>query len=624
MISVFDKHARHQINADRAKENIIPPRQMEKIIQDVFDDLARMIACTIGPAGGNTLVTEPYASTPIFPCKDGFRVMNNHIYDNPAYESIYRIIRDISGRMNEILGDATTSGVVIARDFYMSIRRYIKHHREITPYGIGNLLKITLEELKKEILKPENGYVYDLKNLPKEKRIDAYRKIATISANNDPDIGGKVADIYKETNSDYAYIDIQKSMNSEDRIDVNLGFEMPYGYTNTHMANNVDGITAEYDDPLFLLVDGPLLDPDVDNVKKFVTWVTEQLDNPRPLVIIASEYSKKVYDFLAECRSGVIRQIRGGQQVVVKLPVLAINFTMMTEEGVSRVQDLEAILGAKALQTNNGRLQQCPDNPVLLLQLLGRADHIITKYAYTRIRGGGGSEAERKGRIQEIEKLIKLTEDDAQHGVLAKARLENLKRRVGMLQGEMHCIYVGGESYKGKTNRALIFEDATMAVKACIDNGVTLGGQVSIPDCIKNHRETLVNNILNIIQDKNRPVNIFTGKSRNVVKAINDMLDIISESSKAAFKAVFKNATNDRRWIKSTFKSFEKNYTTYNLVTNKYETFEKKDGEIIFPDLIVPGNTDVELLESVFEIVNLFITSNQLISLLPKPNQNKK
>ena len=619
MISIFNRVARHQIKAERATENIIPPKQMERIIQDVFDDLARMIACTIGPAGGNTLVTEPYASTPIFPCKDGFRVMNNHIYNNPAYESIYRIVRDISGRMNEVLGDGTTSGVVIARHFYMSIRKYIKHHKEITPYGVGNLLKITLKELEKALQNPENGYVYNIKDLSKDRKVEVYKKIATISANNDLDIGEKVAGIYRDSNSDYAYIDIQKSSNSDDRLDVNLGFEMPYGYTHTHMANNVDGITAEYDDPLFLLIDGPVLDPDLDNIKNYVSWVTEQLDPPRPLVIIAGEYSKKVLNFFTECRTGVIRQLKNGQQIVIKLPILSIQFNMMNENGVARVQDLEAILGAKALQSNNGRLQQCPNQPALLLQMLGRADHITSKYAYTRIRGGGGSEAERKGRIEEIEKLIKLTEDDAQHGVLAKARLENLKRRIGMLQGEMHCIYVGGESYKGKTNRALIYEDATMAVKSCIDNGVTLGGQVSIADCIKNHREEIVSNILEIINDKNKPVNIFTGRYRNVEKAVNQMLDIISESSKAAFTAVFKNATNDRRWIKSTFKTFSHEYTTYNLVTGKYESFAlDDDNNIVFPDLIVPGNTDVELLESVFEIVNLFITSNQLISLLPK------
>lgn len=625
-MNLFNKHTKYQIDAARAKENIIPPKDMDRIIDDVFTDLARMIKFTIGPAGGNTLVTEPYASTPIFPSKDGFRVMNNHIYDNPAYESIYRIVRDISGRMNEEVGDGTTSGVIIACDFYKKIKKYTKKHKEITPYGIGNLLRISLEEIKHQLT--DNGYIHNFNDLPKEQKIAIYKKVATISANNDPEIGEKVAGIYEKSTSEYAYIDIQKSTNADDHIEVNLGFEMPYGFTHSHMANMADGITAQYDNPLYLLVDGPLLDPDLDNVKNFVRWVTEDLDTPRPLVIIAGEYSKKIIDFFTECRTGVVKQLRNGNQVIIKLPVLAICFNMMNEMGIARIQDLETILGAKALQTNNGRLQQCPDNPMLLLQMLGRSDSIESKYAHTRIRGGGGSEAERKARIEEIKKLIDQMADDAQHGVLAQSRLENLKRRIGMLQGEMHCIHVGGDSYKGKTNRALIYEDATMAVKACIDHGITLGGQVSVSRCIKKYKESMIENILKIVTDGNNPVNAFIGDDRKVnkIKIISDILDIIAESSKAGFKAVFENASNDKRWIKSVFKQMECADVTYNLVKGCFEKFDQhynSVGVAIFPDLIVPGNTDVELLESVFEIVILFVTSNQLISLLPKPEPKR-
>ena len=625
-MNLFDKHTKYQINAERAKENIIPPADMDRIIDDVFDDLARMIKFTIGPAGGNTLVTEPYATTPIFPTKDGFRVMNNHIYDNPAYESIYRIVRDISGRMNEEVGDGTTSGVIIACDFYKRIKKYTKKHTEITPYGIGNLLRISLEEIKKQLT--EKGYIHKFNDLSKEQKVSIYKKVATISANNDPEIGEKVAGIYEKSTSEYAYIDIQKSTNSEDHIEVNLGFEMPYGYTHSHMANMADGITAQYDNPLFLLVDGPLLDPDLDNVKNFVRWVTEELDTPRPLVIIAGEYSKKIMDFFTECRTGVVRQIGGGRQVVVKLPILSICFNMMNDMGISRIQDLETILGAKALQTNNGRLQQCPDNPMLLLQMLGRADSIESKYAHTRIRGGGGSEAERKARIEEIKKLIDNMADDAQHGVLAQSRLENLKRRIGMLQGEMHCIHVGGDSFKGKTNRALIYEDATMAVKACIDHGITLGGQVSVSRCINENKSEMIEHIIRVVSDGNNPVNAFIGNNDRLdkIKVISDILDIIAESSKAGFKAVFENASNDKRWIKSVFDKMAKDDVTYNLVKGRFEKFDESVnavGDTVYPDLIVPGNTDTELLESVFEIVILFVTSNQLISLLPKPDQKR-
>ena len=70
-----------KIEVKRAKENIIDGKAMRKIIKDVFDDLSRMIQCTIGPCAGNTLVTEPFGSVPIFPTKDGFKVMTGSWID---------------------------------------------------------------------------------------------------------------------------------------------------------------------------------------------------------------------------------------------------------------------------------------------------------------------------------------------------------------------------------------------------------------------------------------------------------------------------------------------------------------------------------------------------------------
>ena len=86
---------KHQLDVKRAKENIVPPKQMKKIIRNVLNDLSRTVKPTLGPAGGNTLITEPYASVPIYPCKDGFTVMNDHIYSNPVYESIYRELPEL-------------------------------------------------------------------------------------------------------------------------------------------------------------------------------------------------------------------------------------------------------------------------------------------------------------------------------------------------------------------------------------------------------------------------------------------------------------------------------------------------------------------------------------------------
>lgn len=616
----YKKHfTDHQINVSRANENIVPPKQMKKIIADVFDDLSNMIKYTIGPAGGNTLVTEPYASTPIYPTKDGFTVMNNHIYDNPTYESIYRIVRDISGRMNQELGDATTSSVIIAADFYKRITKFLSKHKEITPYGIKNILDTVYNHLSSYL---KDITVEEIKDLPKVAKIEIYRKIATIAANNDSSIGDLIAEAYEKAHSDAPFIDIQQSLNADTTIETDVGFEMPYGYNLPYMANMSDGVTAEYDNPVFLIVSGPLMDKSLQQLKVWIKWVSEDPQNPRPLVIFAEEFSKDILDYLTLCRTGITRTING-QRVLVKLPILSICFNMSSEYGAWRVDDLEAILGAKALKTNNGNLIVTPSNATELFMMLGRADHVMSKFGFTRIRGGAGDMALRQGRIAEIKKMMESNKDYEQHGMIAKGRFEMMRHRISMLEGEMQIIKVGGDSYKEKTNRRLIFDDATCAVKACIKNGITLGGQVSVPYVISTCKNILIDEIISDLTDIKSVKNIGIGISKaKLTSIVDNILNIIGQSSQAAFRAVFENATNNKRLIRRIFKNINNGWEhrTYNLLTNVYEILTEpcEENNYQVPDLIVPGNTDTECLKSVFSIINLFLTSNQLISLMVK------
>ena len=183
----------------------------------------------------------------------------------------------------------------------------------------------------------------------------------------------------------------------------------------------------------------------------------------------------------------------------------------------------------------------------------------------------------------------------------------------------------------------MIFDDATCAVKACIEHGITLGGQVSISDLINNTKEGLITDIISRLNKpgsvKNIGINLTEKHLKNI---ISDILGLIKVSSKAAFTAVFENATNNKWWIYKTFNSFsgELNYSkiipvptvkTYNLIKNEFEQINyNSDGTIntvSVPDLIVPGNTDVECLKSVFSILSLFLTSNQLISVMVREDK---
>ena len=626
----FDKNesmrnvVKHQLDVKRAKENIVPQKQMFRIIRNVLDDLSRTVKPTLGPAGGNTLITEPYASVPIYPSKDGFTVMNDHIYDNPVYESIYRVCRDISGRTNQELGDGTTTCSVNAANFYKRIEKYVRRHREITPYGIKNIIDATHEVLTDKF---RSKYIINISELPKSSRIEIYRKIATIAANNDSTYGDIVAETYEKSRTDEPYINVQKSYDENTVVETDIGFEMPYGYNLSYMANSADGITAEYDNPLFLLVRGPLYNKSLDYLKMWIKWVTEDPTSPRPLVIIAESFSQEILDYLTLCRTGITRNYNG-QRVLVKLPILSICISMSNEYGSWRVEDLEATLGAKALKTNNGNLIVTPSNAQELFQMLGRAEHVESKFGFTRIRGGAGDRELRDGRIAEIKKIIANNKDSAQHGIQAVARLDMLRHRISMLEGEMQIIKVGGDSEKEKRNRKLIFDDAICAVKACVKNGIILGGQVNVQHCINRYKNELIEETYNKLTVPGKVKNIGVRmNSDKLRKIISDVLDIISISSTTAFKAVFENAIPDKKWIRKLFKEFsnQKQYAhpkTYNLITDKFEefTFTNSDNTSIdvskVPDLIVPGNTDIETLKSEFSILGLFLTSNQLMSVM--------
>jgi chaperonin GroEL (HSP60 family) len=601
--------SKNQVKIKRATENIIPPKEALKMFSNVFNDASRMMKCTIGPPGGNTLVTEPYAETPIFPTKDGFRVMNNHVYDDIPYEATFRMVRDLSNVVNQQVGDGTTSVVIIAASIYKAMTKLIKKNKNVTPYGVKNIFDIILREVE-TILDVE--YVHDIKGLSLDKKIKIYEKIATIAANNDSRIGKTVAGIYEKSGSDYTYIDIQESLSEKDVIDINIGFEITSGYIDRHMVTSADGITAEYTNPLYLIIDGPLIAEDLPSLEQWVYWAFESAS---PLVIIAAEYQKEIFDFLIRCRTtGIPVQTKNGIASVL-VPVLAIMLDTRSEYGMSRLHDLECALGAKALTTNKGKLMEPPANIKDFKLLVGRSDSVTSKPHYIRIRGGGGTRAERDARIEEINRLIESSRDTYQHGILEAGRIEMLRRRAGMLQGEMHIIRVGGDSFKEKKNRALIYEDAVMAVKNAIKYGITVGGNISIYKAITLNIDTITNNIIRVFS--NGTFNIMIGSTEEKLrKIIKSILLIIAEGSLSAFKAVFDNATRDKRFKNKIFNElkYSRICKTYNILSDKYEDFENDN----VPDLISPGNMDVEILRATFSILGLFLTSNQLITVHTK------
>jgi hypothetical protein len=539
--------------------------------------------------------------------------MNNHLYDDIPDEATFRMVRDLSGVMNQEVGDGTTSVVIIAAAIYKAMMAYLDKNKDITPYGVKNIFDIILKEVSSLL---DAKYIYDIKALPYEEKVKIYEKIATIAANNNSQIGNNVATAYIKSKSDYTYIDIQESMNEKDIMDVNIGFEITSGYIDRHMVTAADGITAEYTNPLYLIIDGPLIAEDLPPLQQWIAW---SLEINQPIVIIAAEYHKEIFDFFVKCRTTGFNMPTKNGIVRVQVPLLAIILDTKTEYGMSRLQDLECALGAKALTTQNGKLMEPPNTIQDFHLIVGRSESVLSKPHYIRIRGGGGSREVRDARIKEIEQMIATSIDSAQHGILEAGRIEMLRRRAGMLQGEMHIIRVGGDSYKEKKNRSLIYEDAVMAVKSAVKHGITLGGNVSIYHAIQKNKAGICHRILKELKTGTHNIMI-NGNDNKLTKIIFDILDIIAEHSLEAFKAVFDNASHNTKYKKQIFNEIKNAYPvrTYNLIKNEFEWFPQDKFNEHIPDLISPGNMDKEILRSCFSILGLFLTSNQLITVHTK------
>jgi chaperonin GroEL len=607
------------IRVDRGVINTIDYEQRRRIILEVLRDISETVGHTLGPFGSFTLLTEPYGASPVVPSKDGFRIMNNIRYDNPIYDSIYRVVRDIAGRMNQLVGDSTTSGNVIAYEFYKVLDKWIndarrkkKIHASITPAGISNILKALEEILIERLI--DLGYVQQFnqngKIMSPEDRTAIYRKVGTVAANNDPYIGNLIADLFSKTHSASTFVNVERADGDQTIVEEDMGFEMNTGHLHRLMATEQDGLTAVYNDPLFLLIDGPLTGHDI---HQFGDWVTKIcIEAQNPLVVIASEYTQEIMNFFIQARAGIAVPVgNDGQTEMRRLPIIGLIIDGSNDFGNARLRDLECALGANAIPTKDGKLLGAPTEITALLKILGRARKVKTAPFFCRILGGLGQPSEIENRISQLSRDL---EHKTMHDSLQfQAHIEMVKKRIAMLSGHMSTIFVGGSTYKEKESARQVYEDAVCAIRSTIEHGYTLGGNVSVPHLIASEWDHIVNDVVAKLIEKK--VNVCLGNDeRGIADRVNTVLEAIQGTFTKAYEKVLEHAGYNRAQIFKTIiqcTRAQTNPRTFNLMTDHYESFADRT----IPDLLVAGNTDVELIRATFAVCLTFLTSDQLMTL---------
>jgi chaperonin GroEL len=396
--------------------------------------LADNVASTLGPRGRNVILQKK-GSNPIV-TKDGVTVAEFIEFEDPFENAGAQIVKQASRMTNIEAGDGTTTASVLARAIYINARKKIAS-------GFSPI------EIKREIDRAVEKIVENLKNIAKPiSSIEDICHIATISANNDQEIGNLIAKAVECVGKDGS-ITVEEARSLKTSLDLVEGFRFDSGYTSSSFITNERRGAVIYEEPLMLVVDAKI--ENVDDILPVLEVVARE---GRPLVIVASEIEGQALAAL------IMNSIRGTMKVA------AVKAPRYGEERRNILKDLCLVTGASYVTKSSGL--KIKD---IKLEHLGQTKKIDITKATTTIVGGKGDYKAVEERIETLK--IELNHTDS------LSESERIQERITRLASGIAIIRVGAATEVEMVEKKDRIEDALEAVKAAKDEGVVSGGGVA-------------------------------------------------------------------------------------------------------------------------------------------------
>ena len=433
-----------------------------KEIKNGIDTLANAVKTTLGPQGqcvviGDFINGQPHVT------KDGVTVAKNIQLENKAANMGAQLIREAALKTVAEVGDATTTSTVLAQSFINHAEDFLKNNANpmLLKKGINEASKIVTNIINKEA------------KIITDKDIN---HIATISANNDPEIGNLIADAFKKITND-GVITVEESNNINTYVDIISGMQFDRGYVAPHFVTDAVKNECVLIKPKILITEQKI------NLTREIVHIMEYcLNNNYPLLIIAQDYDPEVIENL---KMNALQGI---------LKVCAIKAPSFGDYRKDVLEDLSILTDGINISYDSEVLLQNVD-PALDL---GSCNKVIITKDTTTIIGGNGDSDDVKKRIEELKYSLNKSESDFM--------TDFLKLRIAKLAGGVATIYVGGNTELEMRERKDRVDDAVAATKAAISEGIVAGGGITYLKCIdalksfKNGQEQDFINGVNIIQ----------------------------------------------------------------------------------------------------------------------------
>ena len=402
------------------------------LLKQGVDQLANAVKVTLGPKGRNVVIEKKFGAPQI--TKDGVTVAKEIELEDKLENTGAQLVKSVASKTGDDAGDGTTTATILTQ--------------AIVNEGLKNITAgANPMDLKRGIDKAVSKVVDHIKANAEVvgDNYDKIEQVATVSANNDPEIGKLLADAMRKVSKD-GVITIEESKTRDTSIGVVEGMQFDRGYLSGYFVTDTDKMECVMDDPYILIYDKK-----ISNLKEFLPVLQPAAESGRPLLVIAEDVDSEALTTL------VVNRLRGG------LKICAVKAPGFGDRRKAMLEDIAVLTGGVVISEDKGlKLEQAT------LEMLGTARKVTVSKDNTTIVNGAGQKENIQARVAQIKNEIENTTSSYDK--------EKLQERLAKLAGGVAVLYVGANSEVEMKEKKDRVDDALCATRAAMEEGVVVGG----------------------------------------------------------------------------------------------------------------------------------------------------
>ncbi|MCH6233063.1 chaperonin GroEL [Cognataquiflexum rubidum] len=417
-----------------AKELFFNTNARDRLKKGV-DALADAVKVTLGPKGRNVIIDKKFGAPAI--TKDGVTVAKEIELSEPIENMGAQLVKEVASKTADNAGDGTTTATVLTQAIF--------------GLGIKNVAAgANPMDLKRGIDKAVAAIIADLKaNSKTISTSKEIQQVATVSANNDEEIGKMIANAMDKVGKD-GVITVEEAKGTETEVRTVEGMQFDRGYLSPYFVTNTEKMEVELDRPFILIYDKK-----ISSMKELLPVLEPVAQSGRPLLIISEDVDGEALATL------VVNKIRGA------LKVAAVKAPGFGDRRKAMLEDIAVLTGGTVISEERGyKLENAT------IDYLGTAEKINIDKDNTTIVNGAGEKSGIEARINEIKAQIEKTTSDYDR--------EKLQERLAKLSGGVAILYIGAATEVEMKEKKDRVDDALHATRAAVQEGVVVGGGVAL------------------------------------------------------------------------------------------------------------------------------------------------